>query len=78
MHALASACMILDPRRVVVGGELAQFGDQLLDPVREAMQAHRLNLGERHCTFTAAQFQATAGSHGAALMALQHWGIPPR
>lgn len=36
--ALAGVCNVLNPRRVVVGGDLARAGDLLLDPVRAALR----------------------------------------
>jgi len=35
--AVAGACNLLAPERVLVGGELAQAGELLLDPLREAL-----------------------------------------
>ncbi|WP_449065960.1 ROK family transcriptional regulator [Planomonospora algeriensis] len=34
--AVAVLCNVLNPRRVIIGGELAEAGDLLLDPLREA------------------------------------------
>jgi predicted NBD/HSP70 family sugar kinase len=36
-RAVAGACNLLAPERVLVGGELAQAGDLLLDPLRDAV-----------------------------------------
>jgi len=35
--AVAMLCNVLNPRRVIIGGELADAGDLLLNPVREAL-----------------------------------------
>jgi predicted NBD/HSP70 family sugar kinase len=36
-QAVAGACNLLAPERVIVGGELAQAGELLLDPLRESL-----------------------------------------
>jgi predicted NBD/HSP70 family sugar kinase len=36
-RALADVCNVLNPDRIVVGGELGEAGDLLLDPLREAV-----------------------------------------
>jgi glucokinase-like ROK family protein len=36
-RALADVCNVLNPDRIVVGGELGEAGDTLLDPLREAV-----------------------------------------
>ncbi len=36
-RALASVCSVLDPRLIVVGGEVAQAGDLLIDGIRESI-----------------------------------------
>jgi predicted NBD/HSP70 family sugar kinase len=40
--AMAMLCNVLNPRRFVVGGELAAAGDLLLDPIREALSRQAL------------------------------------
>lgn len=41
---LASLCNLLNPDRIVVGGELARAGDVLLDPMRTAIRRYALTL----------------------------------
>ena len=36
-RAVAGTCNLLAPERVIVGGELAQAGDLLLEPLREVV-----------------------------------------
>ncbi|THV41634.1 ROK family transcriptional regulator [Glycomyces buryatensis] len=43
-QVLASLCNLLNPQRIVVGGELAQAGDALLDPMRGAIRRYALSL----------------------------------
>lgn len=74
-RAIVSACVILDPNRVVVAGELSQFGEPLLAPIRRALAEQHLDIGPRTITIEAAPFTLTAGSDGAARMALKHWAL---
>jgi predicted NBD/HSP70 family sugar kinase len=43
-RALASLCNLLNPERIVVGGELARAGEVLLDPLRGAIRRYALTL----------------------------------
>ena len=43
-RALAGLCNLLNPGRIVVGGELAIAGDVLLDPLRAAIRRYALSL----------------------------------
>ena len=74
-RALVAACVLIDPCRMVFAGELSQFGEPLLEPVRRALAEQDLDLAPRNTVITAAPYAPTAGSEGAARMALQHWGI---
>ncbi|ALO67118.1 hypothetical protein AS189_12160 [Arthrobacter alpinus] len=74
-RALMGACVLLDPRRVVVTGELSQFGELLLEPARRALAEQNLDLGPRSTEISAATFAPSAGSDGASQMALKHWSM---
>lgn len=74
-RAVVSACVLLDPNRVVIAGELSQLGDELLAPVRAALAEQHLNMGPRITTVTTAAYAPTAGSNGAAHLALTHWAM---
>ncbi|MDQ6739649.1 MAG: ROK family protein [Actinomycetota bacterium] len=74
-RALTSACVLVDPNRVVVAGELAQFGEPLLEPVRKSLAEQQLEIGPRATIITRAPFSPTSGSDGAAIMALRHWAF---
>lgn len=74
-RALVGASVLLDPSRVVIAGELAQFGERLLGPVRRALAEQHLDLGPRTTEISTATFTTSAGSDGAARMALAHWGF---
>lgn len=75
-RAVLNACVLLDPRRVVIAGELSQFGEPLLHPLRKALAGQRLGLGQRDIDITTASYSPTTGSDGAAQMALKHWTFP--
>lgn len=74
-RAIVGACVLLDPSRVVVTGELAQFGELLLEPVRRALLAQNLDLGPRTTEIDVTPFEPNAGSDGAAQMALSRWSL---
>ena len=74
-RAVVSACVLLDPSRVVIAGELSQFGEPLLEPVRAALAGQHLELGPRTTTISTAPFAPSAGSDGAAMMALNQWAL---
>ena len=74
-RALMGACVLLDPRRVVITGELSQFGELLLEPARRALAEQNLDLGPRSTEISAATFAPSAGSDGASQMALKHWSM---
>jgi len=41
---LANLCNLLNPERIVVGGELSAAGDVLLEPMRAAIRRYALSL----------------------------------
>ena len=65
--ALATATLLFDPARIVLGGGLAQAGDPLLAPVRAAL-AGRLTWRSAP-PVVAARYGLDAGVRGAALLA---------
>jgi predicted NBD/HSP70 family sugar kinase len=70
---MVGACVLLDPNRVVIAGELSQLGEPLLEPVRRSLAEQNLDLGLRSSSIGTAPFAPGAGSDGAAHMALTHW-----
>lgn len=46
-RTLAMTVMPLNPRLIVIGGELAAAGDVLLDPIRRALQRNVV-MGQQH------------------------------
>ncbi|RZS89525.1 MarR family transcriptional regulator [Motilibacter rhizosphaerae] len=75
--ALASLCNLLDPERVVVGGELATAGDVLLDPLREVVHRVAIHTGGGGVEVVAAELGERAEVLGALALALeQSAGVP--
>lgn len=60
---LAAICHAVGPGVIVVGGELAQAGDALLEPVERALRQHLMPLARHHVDVR----RATLGEAGSAL-----------
>jgi glucokinase len=72
-EAAASIGAILDPQMFVIGGGVAQAGDLLLDPIREAYLAHLPARGDHpEPEFRIAELVNDAGVVGAADLARLH------
>lgn len=70
--ALAWASIIFNPARIVIGGGLANAGDDLLEPLTRACTEH---FADRPIPMLdLARFGANAGWVGASLMAAKHMG----
>lgn len=69
---LANICNLLNPQRIVVGGELAQAGDVLLHPMRNSLQRYAMAL-TRDAELVASEFDlgARAGAIGGAALILR-------
>lgn len=69
-EGLASVCAVVDPAVVVIGGGVADAGDLLVDPAREAFAAHLIGRGHRPSpTIVVATLGNDAGLVGAATLA---------
>ncbi|ACZ86011.1 ROK family transcriptional regulator [Streptosporangium roseum] len=69
-RALGTVAILLDPHRVVIGGELADLGDHLLDPVRASLARQKLSIRDRRLELGTARISQGAAAVGAALVAL--------
>jgi predicted NBD/HSP70 family sugar kinase len=69
-QALAQAVMILNPALVVVGGELAEAGEVLFDPMRRAIEQNALSAHVEELTIVPGQLGDAAGVLGAAALVL--------
>nr|WP_100348743.1 ROK family transcriptional regulator [Luteimicrobium subarcticum] len=70
--ALANLCNLLNPSRVVVGGELARAGDILLDPIRETVGRSALPAASGALEIVPAELQGEAEILGAIALAIEH------
>ncbi|GLZ44493.1 transcriptional regulator [Actinomycetospora sp. NBRC 106375] len=73
--ALAGLCTVLTPRRIVVGGELAQAGDLLLAPLHAALEATALPGTTRTAEVVTAEMAERAPVLGALALALDHCSV---
>jgi predicted NBD/HSP70 family sugar kinase len=70
-QALANVCNLLNPELIIVGGELADAGDILLDPIREAVSAHALSLVSSSLRVVPAKLGSRAGAMGGVALVLR-------
>jgi predicted NBD/HSP70 family sugar kinase len=68
--ALATLCNLINPRCIVVGGELAAAGDLLLDPMREAMTGAAIRSAGQDVQLGLSKLGSRAGVLGAVALAL--------
>lgn len=73
--ALAGLCTVLTPRRIVVGGELAQAGDLLLGPLHAALGAAALPGTTRTADVVVAELAEHAPVLGALALALDRCAV---
>lgn len=71
-EVLATCVNILNPSVVVIGGSVAQAGEQLLAGVREVVYAQSTPLATRHLTITESRAGDSGGVIGAATMLIQY------
>jgi predicted NBD/HSP70 family sugar kinase len=71
-RVLANICNLLNPERIIVGGELARAGDLVLDPIRATLRRSAMAL-TRDVEVVAAELDlgARAGASGAAALVLR-------
>jgi predicted NBD/HSP70 family sugar kinase len=71
-RALGGLCSVLTPARIVVGGELAQADDLLLDPLRTALDRWALPGAAEGVEVTTTRLGRHAHVLGAVALALEH------
>ena len=69
-RALATLVTLLNPRLIVVGGDLAATGEHLLEPVRRGSRATRCRRPRARSTIVAGGLGASAEVRGAAARVL--------
>ncbi len=71
---VASLCNLLNPNRVVLGGDLAEAGDLLLDPVRDSVARYAIPSAARHLTVAPGTLGGRAEVLGALALVLSEMG----
>jgi predicted NBD/HSP70 family sugar kinase len=69
---LASMVNVLNPRRLVVGGDLARSGDHVLAGIREIVYQRSTALSTGQLQIVVSRLDETAGIIGAAAMIIEH------
>ncbi|MBG0816128.1 ROK family protein [Planomonospora sp. ID82291] len=69
---LASIVNFFNPSVIVIGGDLAEAGEQVLAGLREVIYSRSLPLATQHLTITASELGDRAGVIGAAVMVVDH------
>ncbi|MCW3840401.1 ROK family protein [Micromonospora yasonensis] len=72
-RALGMVVPLLDPRRIVIGGELADLGEYLLGPARAALARQKLSIRDRRLEVDTARIAHGAAAVGVALVALDEY-----
>jgi len=75
-EAVAAVANLLGPEVVVIGGDLAEAGDLLLDEVRASMRRHALTPVAREVQVTGSALEVRASCVGSVLMALEAVELP--
>jgi len=73
--AVATVCNVIDPEIVVVGGELAEAGELLLEPLRAAIEACTIPAVVGPVRVVAGELGASAEVRGALAVALDQVSI---
>jgi predicted NBD/HSP70 family sugar kinase len=68
--AVAGLCNLINPERVLVGGQLSRAGDLLLDPIRESIRRYAVLAAAERVEVLAAVFVERAELLGALALAL--------
>ena len=71
--AAANVCVAVGPRRIIIGGGVAQVGDLLLNPIRRALREHVTVVPIEQVEVVQSQLRNNAGVIGAAC-----WGARDR
>lgn len=69
--AMAGVCNLLNPQRIVIGGDLVQAGDLLLDPLRFSLTRHALSIVGQSVEVVVRDLGEDAGALGGAALVLR-------
>lgn len=70
-RAVAGVMNMLNPKLVIIGGDMARLGDLLLDPMREAVKSRTLVSSVAAAQIRASELGPLSGAIGAATMVLK-------
>lgn len=70
-HALAAVCDLLNPELIIVGGELADAGTLLLDPLRQSLQESAMDETAADVRVVTAELSVRAPVMGALALAVR-------
>ncbi|AZK97183.1 MULTISPECIES: ROK family transcriptional regulator [Streptomyces] len=73
---VGALCNLLNPRVVVVGGEIAEAGELLLEPLRSALTRYTIPTAARHLTVVKGALGARAEVLGGIALVLSEMGEP--
>ncbi|MBT2509911.1 ROK family protein [Streptomyces sp. ISL-98] len=71
---VANLVNVVNPQRIVVGGELGTIGDLLLDPIRQAIARCAVHEAAQHVQVISGQLGARAEALGGVALALHETG----
>nr|WP_206314261.1 ROK family transcriptional regulator [Streptomyces coryli] len=71
---VASLCNLLNPSRVVLGGDLAEAGELVLDPISESVSRYAIPSAARQLTLVSGALGSRAGVLGALALVLSEMG----
>jgi predicted NBD/HSP70 family sugar kinase len=71
-EVLAASVNLYNPSVIVIGGDIAYAGEQLLAGIREVVYQRSLPLATRHLRIGPAELADRAGVIGAAVMMIEH------
>jgi glucokinase-like ROK family protein len=75
---VANLCNLLNPQRIIVGGDLAGAGDLLLEPLREAVRRYAIPSAARSVSVVVGELGDRAEVLGALALVLQESQVAPR
>ncbi|WP_194919479.1 ROK family transcriptional regulator [Catenulispora rubra] len=75
-RALSAAVSLLNPQLVVIGGDLAEAGDALLEPIRRTLRRGTMGSLHQRLRIVPSTLGDSAGALGAAALVLE--GVPER
>jgi predicted NBD/HSP70 family sugar kinase len=70
-RTLGGVCNLINPERIVVGGEVARAGEVLLEPLRESLLRHSLAISADSVDVVAAKLDDQAGALGGVALVLR-------